>query len=398
MARIPYWRQRQIDAQDAAREERAIARMGVVLGLEDTTMPEPDDLFGAMALPDDPFATLALPDDDPPAPEPPYVPSPDDFDGTEDMADARVTKPFLFETPENAEPFLFTPENALVSFPVPSGHPLDLAVLEEPSSRMATLVEALLPFLAPPAECAKMATMTEQLATATVTDTASRAQVFELMEAQQQNEKGLAAAVERPKQAFHRAWKVITTFESNLLAPSQEARRYASRLLGKWDAEVAETARREAQARADAEAKAERLRLQQIAEANAAERIRLAREMALAEEQGRFDAANALLLQEADASRRANEATRLAAEVVSTPVEVRPAGGRTTGRSVTRHEAVLVDEEAFWTALATDKALRAYLTIEQGKLNTRANTEKAAFNVPGWVARPIPTTGVGGRK
>lgn len=240
--------------------------------------------------------------------------------------------------------------------------------LEEPGRRVAELVEALEPVLAPPAALAQLEALITRAKTHTTTDAASYKTAGELYELICANEKGIEQNIDPVVAFFYRPWKAMTTFRAKLAKPLSEVKASLSRESGEW--KRLDNARIERERRADAEREAQK------------ERDRLA---ALAREEEARRAAAAAAQQPlvaAEAAANVADIKEAITQVVPTAKPAAafgfaPSSGGTRGKK--SYECVVDDELALYKAIAEGKASKSAAPLDLGFLKRQANDHKDDF-------------------
>lgn len=239
-----------------------------------------------------------------------------------------------------------------------------LGALYEPSRRVAEIIEALEPVLAPPPVVADLEALVLKANGLVVTDAATYQTGCELYELLAANEKGIEETIGPVVGFFHRPWKALCQFRARFAKPVEEAKTRLSDVCGAWKLADDLRVERERRLAEDKAAADERARLQAIADA--------------AKELG-----DVLTV----------EAAVEAKAAVVPPVLPRqafaPAVPTTGTKSRTPYEAVITDEEKFYKALADGTIPRCAVLIDQSYLNRQANDlkEEMGKRFPGVEAR-----------
>lgn len=265
-----------------------------------------------------------------------------------------------------------------VAFPVlaPGVARMPFSALLDPAKRVAELVEALEPVLAPPPVVANLEKLVLEANALTVTDAASYQRATALYEQLAANEKGIEETIGPVVAFFHRPWKALTSFRARFAKPVLEAKQRLSDDAGKW--KLADDARveREAKEKAEQLAAEERTRLEAIA---------------------------------TEARKQNNPALETAAteasKQVALPVLPRAAFAPTTAATGTgtrrSAEAVITDEDAFYKGLADGTVSRMAAPIDQAWLNRQAKDfpkEEFEKRYPGTEWRPTGGLTARGRR
>jgi hypothetical protein len=246
-----------------------------------------------------------------------------------------------------------------VLFPVvAAGHPaVALDRLLEPAHRVADIVQALEPMLAPPLAVQQLQILVEQAAAVEVTDQASYDRACDLYERLAANEKGIEETIGPVVGFFYKPWKALCDFRARFAKPVAEQKKRLSDVAGAW--QLAEKRRAEEQARrdADAAAAAERERLRLVAEEATKAAATLPPESSLAQmfEQTAVQAQTA----------------QLHVVPVPVPAAAPPRASAGTGNRKSK-VAVVVDADAFYEALAADSTRRVAAPINQAYLDKQA--------------------------
>jgi len=200
--------------------------------------------------------------------------------------------------------------------------------------------------------------------------------------------RGIVASIAPAKKAAHEAHKAITALEAKLVAPIDEARSIIEPKAVAW--QRAETARREAEARAAAEVERKRLEAIRAAELEAAELARKeAEERALhlateAQERGDDDAAEAVLraAEAADAAAQAQKAAIVAAPVYVAPLAVEKI--KTDGvATVKTWSAEVTDLVALARYVSMNPHMVGLIEANMPALNAQARSLKNLMQIPG---------------
>lgn len=288
------------------------------------------------------------------------------------------------------------PEPALtpVLFPVLASGARSMPVLElqGPARRVAELVEALEPVLAPPAIVAELARLVDRAkAIAAVTDAASYQECCDVYEQLVANEKGIEGdgtgedgSIGAVVAFFHRPWKAMCEFRAKFAKPVAEEKKRLSDIGGAWKLAEEKRARDAANEAARVEAENERSRLREIAERAAAKAATMPATEPLKQ-----------VLETA-----AVQAAAAATEVlpVAQPVQSLVPSTPTRGRK--KYEAVLVDADAFYKALLEDSTRRVAAPVDMGYLNKQAVDlgEELSKRFPGVEVREKGGLTAGGKR
>jgi hypothetical protein len=268
------------------------------------------------------------------------------------------------------------PTETPVLFPVVvQGEPLvALDRLLDPAQRVADIVDALEPVLAPPLAVRQLLELVDKANALQVTDAGTYKQGCDFYEELTANARAIEdGPIGQVVAFFYRPWKAFCGFRAKYSHPVDVARKRLSDDCGAW--KLAEDKRAAAQAREDSEAaaEAERLRLKEIADAATAAAAAAPAESAVRE-----------VLEQT-----AVQATEQAATTVAIPQPARSTAPATTTNGRKKWEAVIVDADAFYKALSEDPTRRvaapvdlAYLTRQAGDMG-----EDIAKRFPGVEAR-----------
>lgn len=265
----------------------------------------------------------------------------------------------------------------VVEFPVlVAGDRLAFAELLDPAKRVAELVEALEPMLAPPPVVANLEKLVLEANALSVTDAASYQRATDLYEQLAANEKGIEETIGPVVAFFHRPWKSLTSFRARFAKPVDDAKKRLSKDAGAWKLGDDQRVERESRAAAEQLAAEERTRLEAIA---------------------------------AEAKKQKNPALETAAteaaKSVALPVLPREAFAPTTAATGTgtrrSAEAVVTDEDAFYKGLADGTISRMAAPIDQAWLNRQAKDfpkEEFEKRYPGTEWRPTGGLTARGRR
>lgn len=251
---------------------------------------------------------------------------------------------------------------------------VNLGDLQAPAQRVAEIVEALEPVLAPPPVVRDLEALVLKANALEVTDAASYAAGTELYELLAANEKGIEETISPVVSFFHRPWQAMCQFRARYAKPVAEAKKRLSDVCGAWKLAADKAAQVEAQRAADQTAADERARLLEIAAAASA-----AAEAAPAESPVRQ------VLEQT-----ATQATEQSRHCISTGVgRVTAATPATSTNGRKTYEAVVSDEDKFYQSLVDDKTRRVAAPIDFAYLNRQAKDlgSDLANRFPGIEAR-----------
>lgn len=308
------------------------------------------DPFGDFGEPPEP--ELPIPDEQiTDEPEPP--PEPVTEQPAHDRPEESISGPLVHANdPEASTPVRFP---VLVS----GAAGVDFSALQEPSRRVAELVEAIQPVLVPPPVVRDLERLVVRAAAITaVTDAASYKDTCEVYELLAANEKGIEGdgsgfdgSIGAVVMFFHRPWKAMCDFRAKYARPVAEHKRRLSDLAGAW--KQAELRRAEAQRKADEQrvAEEERHKLEAIA--------------VHAEKVGQPD--TAVLAREAKA-----EVTAPALPLIS----MVPSAASVPTKGRKKWVAEPFDEDAFYQSLVDDPTRRVAAPMDFGYLDRQATDLK----------------------
>lgn len=265
--------------------------------------------------------------------------------------------------------------------------------LSGPARRVAELVEAIQPVLAPPAAIAELEQLVARANALTVTSPETYTEACELYELLRANEKGIEGdgsgedgSIGAVVAFFHRPWKAMCEFRARFAKPTLAAALRLSDLAGAWKLAEDKRAQDAANAKAQAEALAERDRLREISDRAAAK----------AKELPAGDALKPIL------ETAAVQAAEAATEVVpiAQPVQSNVPSTSTKGRKKLIVDEKHVDVEAFYKALLEDPTRRVAAPIDFAYLNRQVTDlgEEISKRFPGITAIEKGGLTAGGRK
>jgi hypothetical protein len=263
--------------------------------------------------------------------------------------------------------------------------PLD--ELAEPARRVAELVEAIQPVLAPPAAVAELEQLVARANALVVTGPETYKEACDLYEQLRANEKGIEeGSIGAVVAFFHRPWKVLCEFRARFAKQTAEAAKRLSEHASAWRLAEERRAQDEANEKARREAAEERDRLRDIA----------ARAAAKAKELPADDTLKPVL------ESAAVQATEAAREVtpIPQPVQSRVPATATKGRKKLVVDEANIDEDAFYEALLKDRTRRIAAPIDVAYLNRQIVDmgEDISQRFPGIVTMEKGGLTAGGRK
>lgn len=308
----------------------------------------------------EPFADYG----EPPDPDPrPLVPN--ELVADEPPEPEPEAEPTAQETPEDGISRPPSDEPAQVGLmPVPfpvllaGASYVDFECLEEPSRRVAELVEAIQPVLAPPAVIAQLEALVLKANALKVVDAASFEQGCELYELLAANERGIEeGSIGRVVSFFHRPWKAMTEFRARFAKPVELAKRRLSDDCSAWKRAEVARAKEARRVEEDRLADEERQRLQEIA--------------AVARSQGQLAIAE--------------QATQMATEVVAAAAPLRSVVPQTPTKGRSAWVAEIVDEALIYQGIADGTIPRAAAPIDLAFFTRQAKDlkEELAKRYPG---------------
>lgn len=254
------------------------------------------------------------------------------------------------------------PSQTSVWFPVVAAGQVsvDMARLLDPAQRVAEIVEALEPVLAPPPVVRDLEALVATANALDVVDADSYKAGCDLYELLAANEKGIEDTIGLVVSWFHRPWEAMCTFRRRFTKPVAEAKKRLSDDCGRWKLAEDRRAKVEADRLANEAAAQERERLRQLAtEATTAAAA----------------APAASPLREV-LEQTAGQATEAAKHVTPIPQPMRSGVPQTATKGRKTYEAVIVDADAFYKALVEDATRRVAAPIDQAYLNRQANDLK----------------------
>lgn len=285
-----------------------------------------------------------------------------------------------------------------VRFPVlvAGVHSVNLADLQTPAQRVAEIVEALEPVLAPPPVVRDLEALVQRANAHIVGDADSYAVGTELYELLCANEKGIEETITPVVAFFHRPWKALCDFRARFAKPVAEAKKRLSDDCGAWKLAADKAAAAEAQRVADQAAADERARLQEIAEA------------ATAAAAAAPAASPVRQVLEQTATQATEQSKHVVAMGVGRVTAATPAtSGGTKGRKtleaaldITTEQDQAAAEDAFYNALVADRTRRIAAPIDWSYLHRQAKDlgDDLANRFPGIVAREKGGLTAGGRR
>lgn len=283
-----------------------------------------------------------------------------------------------------------------VRFPVlvRGAESVNLADLSDPARRVAEIVEALEPVLAPPPVVRDLEALVTKANALQIVDADSYATGCELYELLAANEKGVEESIGPVVAFFHRPWKALCEFRARFAKPVAEAKKRLSDDCGAWKLAADNAA--EAQARRDSEAaaEAERLRLTEIAEAATA---------AAAATPAGSPVREVLEQTAAQATEQSTHVLPMPLGRTKAATPATTTNGRKTyiaALAITADQDQAAAEDAFYKALLEDRTRRIAAPIDWAYLNRQAKDlgEELGNRFPGIVAREKGGLSASGRR